>query len=242
MTTSTTTSTTTARQTGLAYAGLAVTGIVGYLAIRSQLYVNGDAATTTANLVAHEGLARVGVAVDLAAVVTQAVAALWFLKLFRRRQPFAALAIAAFGMVNAVVMLVGTMFSATALEVALGGAATTAGDRPATALLMYDLSDAAWRTGGLFFGLWLIPMGWCVLRSGSMPRPLGWILMAGGAGYLVSTFVDVVAVDASTVVSALTLPASVGEFWMVGYLLLKGTGATTTRSEVEVGRPPVTAP
>ena len=24
--------------------------------------------------------------------------------------------------------------------------------------------------GALFFGLWLIPMGWCVLRSGWMPR------------------------------------------------------------------------
>ncbi|MEP7022030.1 MAG: DUF4386 family protein [Pseudonocardiales bacterium] len=39
--------------TGLAYFGLAVTGLLGYLAIRSQLYVDGDAGATVANLVAH---------------------------------------------------------------------------------------------------------------------------------------------------------------------------------------------
>jgi hypothetical protein len=217
---------TTARQTGLAYAGLAVTGMVGYLAIRSQLYVEGDAATTATNLVSHEALARLGVAMDLAAVVTQALAALWFFKLFRPAEPFAATSIAAFGLVNAVVMLVAAMFSATALEVALSGTATTAGDRPATALLLLDLSNAAWRTGALFFGLWLIPMGWCAVRSMSMPRALGWILMVGGAGYLVSGFVDYLVANASTVVDVLTVPASVGEFWMVGYLLVKGLGRT----------------
>jgi molybdopterin-containing oxidoreductase family iron-sulfur binding subunit len=122
----------TARETGLAYAGLAVTGMIGMLLIRSQLYVEGDAATTAANLVQHEGLARVGIAVDLGAVLTQALAALWFAKLFRVVEPFAAAAIAAFGLVNSVMMLVGAVFSATALEVALDGTATTTGDRAGT--------------------------------------------------------------------------------------------------------------
>lgn len=40
--------------------------VIGFLLIRNQLYVPGDAATTAANLVDREGLARVGIAVDLA--------------------------------------------------------------------------------------------------------------------------------------------------------------------------------
>jgi hypothetical protein len=70
--------------------------------------------------------------------------------------------------------------------------------------------------------LWLIPMGWCALQSMTMPRALGWILMAGGVGYIVSGFVDFLAGNASNIVYALTVPASIGEFWMVGYLLVKG--------------------
>jgi hypothetical protein len=30
---------------------------------------------------------------------------------------------------------------------------------------------------------------WCVLRSGWMPRVLGWILVGGGVGYVLSAFI-----------------------------------------------------
>jgi Domain of unknown function (DUF4386) len=87
---------------------------------------------------------------------------------------------------------------------------------------MYLLSGNLWGVGALFFGLWLIPMGWLVLRSGWMPRPLGWVHVGGGIGYLASSFVDYLAADADVVAQALTIPASVGELWMIGYLLIRG--------------------
>lgn len=213
----------TARLTGLAYLGLAVFGMLGFLLIRQQLYVPGDAAATTANLVEHEALARFGIAVDLTGVLTQALAALWFFKLFRRVNSFAAGAIGAFGLVNAVILLLAVVFSAIALDVALADAASP-GDRAATAQLLYELNGAAWKVGGLFFGLWLIPMGWLAWRSGYMPRLLGWVLVVGGVGYVLSTYVVYLAPGLSGSSSALTVPASVGEFWMVGYLLWKGVG------------------
>jgi len=211
----------TARLTGLAYLGLAVFGILGFLLIRGQLYVPGDAAATAANLVEHEALARFGIAADLTGVLVQALAALWFFKLFRRVNSFAAGAIGAFGLVNAVIILVAVVFSATALEVALGDAASP-GDRAATAQLLYGLSGAAWKVGGLFFGLWLIPMGWLAWRSGYMPRLLGWVLIGGGVGYVLSTYVAYLAPDLSGAANVFTIPATVGEVWMVGYLLWKG--------------------
>ena len=54
-----------------------------------------------------------------------------------------------------------------------------AADAAATALLLFDLHDAAWDAGNLFFGLWLIPMGLAVLASGWV-RVLGWALIGGG--------------------------------------------------------------
>ena len=211
----------TARLTGLAYLGLAISGMLGFLLIRQQLYVPGDAAATTANLVGNEALARFGVAVDLTVVLTQALAALLFFKLFRRVDAVAAGAIAAFGLVNSVVILVAAVFSATALDVALSGIAPT-GDQAATAQLLYELADASWSLGGMFFGLWLIPMGWLAWRSGYLPRPLGWVLMVGGVGYVLSTYVSYLAPGLAESSSALTVPATVGELWMVGYLLWKG--------------------
>ena len=215
----------TARLTGLAYLGLAGCGLVGFLLIRSRLYAPDDAATTAARLVAHEGLARVGLAADLGVVLTQALAALGFFRVFRRVDGVAAASVAAFGLVNAVVVLVATVFSATSLEVALAGAAgPSTGAAAAQVQLLYHLEGAAWRIGGLFFGLWLIPMGRAALRSGAVPPLLGRLLVVGGVGYLVGTFVGQLAPDVPAVADLLVVPATVGEFWMIGYLLVRGAG------------------
>ncbi len=214
----------TARITGLAYLGLAISGMLGYLLIRGQLYVPDDATRTAANLVAHEGLARLGIVTDVAMVLTQAVTAVWFWKLFRPVHPVAAGSIAAFGLVNAVIILIAAACSATALDVALRADATSTSD----ALLLYDLNAATLSLAGLFFGLWLIPMGWLAGRSGYMPRPLGWILIGGGVGYLLSVLAAALFPDASGVVTALTIPATIGELWMVGYLLIKGVADRST--------------
>jgi hypothetical protein len=208
----------TARITGLSYLGLAIAGALGYLVIRSQLLVADDPSGTLANLVKHETLARVGIAFELLTVLTQALAAAWFYRLFRTVEQVAAAGIAAFGLVNAVAILVSAGMLATALEVALH----PAGDAAATVQLLYLVSGNIWGVAGLFFGLWLIPMGWCVLRSGWMPRALGWILVGGGVGYVLGAFVRYLAPDGPGVAEVLAFPASVGEFWMVGYLLIFG--------------------
>ncbi len=207
----------TARTTGLWYLALAVGGVVGQVVVRNALYADGDAAATTANLLDHEALARIGVASNMAIVVVQALVALWFYRLFRSVDAFAAGALAAFGFVNAIVGLVGVAFTATALNTALAG-----GDA-ATVQMLYDLDGSVWDVGALFFGLWLIPMGVLALKSGFMPRALGWILVVGGACYVVDAFVATLWPDAPGALTGLLVAAaSVGEFWMIGHLLFVG--------------------
>ncbi|MFJ6199331.1 DUF4386 domain-containing protein [Micromonospora sp. NPDC092111] len=208
----------TARATGLLYLGLAVTGALGFLLIRPQLFVAGDAAATLARLVEHESLARAGIVLELLVVLTQALTAVWFYRLFRTVDTVAAGSIAAFGLVNAIAILGSAALLATATEVALA----PLGDAATTTQLLYLVSGNLWTVGALFFGLWLIPMGWCVHRSGWMPRALGWTLVVGGLGYLLSAFTGYLAPGAGALASALTVPASVGEFWMIGYLLVRG--------------------
>lgn len=217
---------TTARWTGIFYLGLAISGLLGFLFVRSTLYVPDDALATLANLEGRGSLARLGIAADLTVVLTQALAALWFYRLFQHEHRVAAGSIAAFGLVNAAIILVGTAFSATALTVAGDVALAPGGDQAATVQLLYGLNGAAWDVGALFFGLWLVPMGAAVVRSRVMPVALGWVLIAGGVGYVISAYVTQLAPDAPAIVAGLlTGLATVGEFWMIGYLLTVGVRA-----------------
>ena len=208
----------TARMTGLFYLGMVITGVLGYLVIRPRLFAADDPSATLAHLVGNESLARAGVVVEMLIVLTQALTAMWFYRLFRTVDAFAAGGIAAFGLVNAVIGLGSAAFLATAVEIAFD----PVGDAPTTAYLLYLLSGNLWGVGTMFFGLWLVPMGFCVLRSGWMLRPLGWVLIGGGAGYLLGAFIVYLAPEAQVVAELLAMPAHVGEFWMVGYLLIRG--------------------
>lgn len=204
----------TARTAGALYLALAIAGLLGFLVVRPML-VDQDPATTLANLQEHETLARLGIAAEMALVVFQALAALWFFRLFRAVDDFAAGAIAVFGVVNSVAIMGSAACLATALEAAGGGA----GGDAATPQLMYVLSENFWGVGNLFFGLWLVPMGWCVLRSRTMPRRLGQLLVIGGAAYVLSAFALYLLPDAGVIANVLVVPATIGEFWMIGYLL-----------------------
>ncbi len=221
----------TARTTGLLYLGLAVTGALGFQLVRGQLYVADDPGDTLANLVEHASVARLGIALELGTVLTQALAAVWFYRLFRGVDSFAAVLIAVFGMVNAAAILGSAAMLATALDVADDQTLAVSGGAAATVQLLYVISGHLWGVGGLFFGLWLIPMGWLVVRSRWLPRLLGQLLVIGGAAYVLSTFVSYLFANAALAVGLLLVLPTIGELWIVGYLIVFGVRERAQRAE-----------
>lgn len=212
----------TARLAGLFYLGLAVTGLFGFLLIRARLYVAADAAATLANLSTHTMLARAGIGMEMGIVLTQSLAAVCFYRLFRGVDAFAAGTLAAFGLINAIAILGSAALLASALAVAGDVTLAAGGDAAATVQLLYVVSGKLWSVGAIFFGLWLVPMGRLVLHSAWMPPALGHVLVVGGVGYVLSAFVGQTVPGLGAVADALTIPATVGEFWMIGYLLWYG--------------------
>lgn len=211
----------TARTTGLLYLGMGVTAVLGFLLIRNQLYVADDQAVTLANLTDREALARAGVVLEVATVGLQTLVALWFFRLFRGVGAFAAGAIAVFGVMNAVAILGSAAMLGLTIELVHGGQVVT-GDPAAAVQSLYVASESFWAAGNLFFGLWLVPMGWLAVRSGWFPRPLGWLLAVGGVGYVASALAGYLLPDAELLAGALVVPATIGEFWIIGYLVVIG--------------------
>ena len=218
----------TARVTGLWYLALGIAGMLGFLIVRPTIFVEGDAAATLANVVDNESLARLGLVAEMAVVVAQTLAAIWFYKLFRGINHVAAWAVAIFGVGNAMAVMASSVFVATALTVAGAPSLAVGSDAAGTVQLMYELSASSWGVGGMFFGLWLIPMGYIVVTSGRMPMWLGRILIVGGGAYLLSAFLGYGIADAATwLVDGLPYLATVGELWMILYLLTVGIRPAT---------------
>jgi len=206
----------TGRVTGLFYFGLAITGMAAFLFARKELMVSGDGAMTTRNLIEQEALARFGIAMELGLVAFQALTALWFYKLFRKVDQFAAMSLLIFGMVNTTLILIANGVWLEALVIAIKG-----NNETLIVQTLFEVHDQIWEVGKLFFGLWLIPMGYLVGKA-KMPKILSWILIAGGVGYMISAFLGILFPGISgAVLETLTVPATIGEFWIIGYLLAK---------------------
>lgn len=212
----------TARGTGAAYLGLGITGMLGFLVIRPQLFTDSPA-ETLANLADQQALAHAAVALEMGVVITQALAAVWFYRLLRDVRPVAAFAVATFGLMNAAAIMASGAFMTSAVAIADDPGMVGAADAAGTVSILASLSQASWAMGTIFFGLWLIPMGWTAITTRRFPVALGWLLVVGGAGYLLSGLLDSGIADApGWLVTGLALPATAAEFWMIGYLLIVG--------------------
>ncbi len=102
--------------------------------------------------------------------------------------------------------------------VALGTAGSNALD-----LLLVDAHHYGLFIAQIFFGLWLVPMGYLAYKSGWFPRALGVALIVCCVTYLVDLLVAFLAHDVSAQIHGfLSIPPEIVEPWMVGYLLLIG--------------------
>ncbi len=207
-----------ARTAGIWYLLMAISGILGFVIFHPQVY-NADPNQTLTNLIEGVSLARFRLLTEFVIIVSQALTAIWFYRLFRNINEWAALATGIWGTVNAVAILISAVAMATAIELAMS--TQLMADKVIVIELLTNLISNAWGIGGLFFGLWLIPLGYIITSSRRMPVWLGRTLILGGIGYLISTIFNYLGISGFWI-DLLVLPATVGEFWMIGYLLIFG--------------------
>ncbi|MEV4580480.1 DUF4386 domain-containing protein [Nonomuraea jabiensis] len=157
-------------------AELLMVGIGGGFAeiVRVTVYQAGDATTTARNVATHAGLVRAGVLADLVTTVTGLLTAVARYVLLKHVHANAARAMVAFVAVAAAMMSLNLAHQFQALH-ASDAASTNAfgaAGSDALVLLMLDLHHNGDLMTQVFFGLWLLPMGYLVYRSGMIPRKI----------------------------------------------------------------------
>jgi hypothetical protein len=215
-----------ARFAGVLYLIVAIFGGFAHLFVRAQVYVPGDAATTAQRVVANAGLVRIGVVADLfqATVFLSLGMALYLL--LKDVNANAARAMVILVAIATTIICLNMVFQFAAMLVATDGAyvaAFGAAGANALVLLLLDIQHYGYLIAQIFFGLWLVPLGYLAYRSGMFPKALGVLLIVGGFSYLVDMLALFLIPDFGATISSFAVIApAIAELWMVAYLLMKG--------------------
>ena len=171
---------------------------------------------------ASEGLFRGGIAAWL---LSQTIFIFLLLALYKLLKPVnrnVALHMVVLLLVGVPIALINELNQVAALLLLSGAdylTAVGAGQLHAQMMFHLDLHDYGINIAQIFWGLWLLPFGYLVLRSGFLPQILGVLLMIGCFGHLMDVVTAVVFPNFDVTVTQFT---SIGEFLLPLWLVVKG--------------------
>ena len=228
-----------ARLAGVLYLVVGIAGGFSQLVVRTGVLVPGDAGATADRIRESAGLVRLGFVTDIVNITAFILVGLVLYALLAHVQPRIAGAFVAFNAIAVAVMGASLIAHAGALLVATDpGYATALGtaSADALALLFLDMHRHGYLVAEVFFGLWLLPLGYLVYRSGYFPRVLGAALMVGCFGYLTSFATTVAAPGFESSLAALfAWPAGLAEIAFLAWLLVKGARVPAGSRSVPAG-------
>jgi hypothetical protein len=181
----------TARIAGLLYLINAITAAIGIIVIPGKLIVPGDIAETTKNIIDNEFIFRFGILNGFASQIVFIFLALTLYNLFENVSKNLTRCLFALVVASVPVGFYIIFNQYEGLTLLRNNFMTSFEQIKIQELAMLKLK--IYQNGivliGIFWGLWLIPFGQLVIKSGFIPKILGILLIAGGVSYLIDVTV-----------------------------------------------------
>lgn len=208
---------------GWFYLAFLAIGLFTFLYVPSKVIASGDPVLTTQVIRSNEPLLRFGTWAGLMGQVVFLFLAMELYRVFEQVDANYARLMVAFVLVAIPIAFAAILAQAACLAVLNDSRILRAfGDEEqrALALFFYDSYELGIRAVGLFWGLWLWPLGRLVVKSGFMPKALGVLLIVGCFAYLIDASVALLVPAQHKVVSNIvSLPMAIGELAMIFWLL-----------------------
>lgn len=209
-----------ARLAGALYAINILAGLFCLMYVPTHLIVHGDAAATFDHLVAREPLFRAGIAANVVAHIAFLLLPLVLYTLLSPVNKRAAVVMVAFAVACIPIDFVAIANQLEVLKL-MGDTALNAGTAQAQAWSLLGAYDSKLLVAEVFWGLWLLPFGYLVFKSGFLPRTLGIVLMLGCFSYLIDFFQRLL-VPHMNLPGFVMLPAALGEMGIALWMLVIG--------------------
>jgi Domain of unknown function (DUF4386) len=194
----------------------------GNFVVLEGLVTDGDAARTAADILASEGMFRLGVASLYLVVVLDVVIAWALLRVFSPVSAGLSQLAAWFRLAYAGVfsLAISQLAGIPGLLTAKTYTSVFGAEQvQAQAMQRLDAFSDIWFAALILFGVHLVLEGYLAYRSGYVPRVLGVLLVIAGLGYAFDSFRTVLSSGSPLLVSTVTF---VGEFLLCLWLLVRG--------------------
>jgi len=214
-----------ARIAGIFYLLMAVTGPFVLIYVPGKLFVTGDAAATTANILANQSLFRAYIVVGLFSELFFISTVLALYRLLKEVDRQLATLMVILVLVEAPLAFLGVANQIATLSFVRGSDLLAVFDKPqrdALATLLINIDRQGVPISELFWGLWLLPLASLVYRSGFLPRFLSVWLFLNGIAYVTTSFTRMLLPELVQIVNTISFPLLLGEVVFLLWLLIVG--------------------
>jgi hypothetical protein len=190
------------------------------LYLPSRFIVRGDAAATVSNIVASESLFRFGIVLNVFTFTGQILLVLALYQLLSVVSKNMAALMVIFSLAAVPIAMLNELNNLAVLVLVSGAdylKVFTSEQVQALVYLFLRLHSQGLDIAQIFWGLWLLPMGYLVFKSGFLPRMLGVLLMIGCLGYVIQSVAAFLGYSLSIIFFT-----SWGELALLLWLLIKG--------------------
>jgi hypothetical protein len=221
----------TARLAGALYLSLVPLGFFSFVYVPSALFVRGDVAATSRNVVASEWLYRAGIVSHLISQIIVVFLVLAFYRLLHSVNKDRAFLMVVLALLCVPISFLteANNFAALRLFTAAEDAAFTAAQLRAQAILFIEIHRSGILIAQVFWALWMLPLSWLVAKSRFLPRVLAVPVLIASAGYLIDSGIHLLGASRAPI-SQFT---AVGELVLPLWLLIKG-GDVAQRQHVTI--------
>ena len=218
---------------GVALLLMSAIAIFGKVIVVDGLVTKGNAAQTAADIMASEGLFRLGIASLIVVIALDVVVAWALYRVFSPVSKSLSMLAMALRLVYSGVFMVaiGHLLGAVRLLSNDGYRAVFGSDQVnAQAMLEITAFYDIWYVGQFLFGLHLLLIGYLAYRSGYVPRVLGALIVISGLGYAADSLGAVLSQGNWTDISAFTF---IGEFLLALWLLIRARNIAVSTSALD---------
>jgi Domain of unknown function (DUF4386) len=216
-----------ARIAGAVYLVVVLTGTFSLGYVPSKLIVSDNAALTFQNISNSEMLFRLHIVSAIICYTAFLILPFVLYRLLNFVNKNMAIGMVALAVVSVPILLINWNHKMAVLTIMESADYLNVFDRSslqAQVLLQLNYYSNGTEIASVFWGLWLLPFGYLVFRSGILPKILGVFLIAGCFGYLINfvgNFLFQSYADLS-ISNYVSLPASIGEIGICLWLLIMG--------------------